>query len=174
MIASTQTHQPFTDEPNNGFTPSEDDLRLITHALRRAGLRVTQPRLKLLAALRQRGEPTSIEQLHQDVRSSGCDLVTVYRCMAAFEDIGLVQRTYLYDGTAGFSLKLNGHPRYYVVCKATNRVEELDASTAKDVRQMLAAVEERLRSRGYTDVGHRVEFFAVRAHEHVGRAGKRS
>lgn len=166
MIASTQTQQPFTGDPSTRIAPTESDLQLVTHALRRAGLRVTQPRLKLLAALRRRGEPTSIEQLHHDVRSSGCDLVTVYRCMAAFEDIGLVQRTYLYDGTAGYSLKLNGNPRYYVVCKASNRVEELDATTARDIRHMLAAVEDRLRSRGYSDVGHRVEFFGLRASEH--------
>jgi Fur family transcriptional regulator, ferric uptake regulator len=166
VIASTQTHQPFTGKSGNRVSTDGEVVRFVTDALRKAGLRVTQPRLKLLAALRHRGEPTSIEQLHHHVRSSGCDLVTVYRCMAAFEDIGLVQRTYLYDGTAEFSLKLNGQPRYYVVCKATNSVEELDADTANEIRQMLAEVEERLRSRGYSDVGHRVEFLAVRAHEH--------
>jgi Fur family ferric uptake transcriptional regulator len=48
-----------------------------------------------------------------------------------------------------------------VVCKSTNRVEELDAVTAEELRRTIESVQEKLRSRGYGEVGHIVEFFAV-------------
>jgi Fur family ferric uptake transcriptional regulator len=47
------------------------------------------------------------------------------------------------------------------VCKSTNRVDELDSNTADELRRTIEAVQEKLRARGYGDVGHIVEFFGV-------------
>lgn len=160
MIASTQTNQPFT----GGHVSDQELVDLAAERLRTAGLRVTQPRLRLLAAMSKRREPTRIELLHQDVAASGCVLVTVYRCMAVFEDAGIVQRAFLHDGTTLYSLNIAGAPRYYVMCKATNRIDELDPHFAKLLRGAVAVVEDMLQSRGYRDVTHIVEFFGVRQH----------
>jgi Fur family ferric uptake transcriptional regulator len=55
-----------------------------------------------------------------------------------------------------------GQPtRYHVVCKSTNRVDELDAATADDLRRTIDGVQEKLRARGYGEVSHIVEFFGV-------------
>jgi Fur family ferric uptake transcriptional regulator len=160
MIASTQTHHPLA---GNGKalrnTPSA--VELATSKLKSAGLRITQPRLAILAALANRAHPTSIEQLHEDVGTDSCDLVTVYRCMAAFEDIGLVRRAFFHNGTALYEMNLGQPPRYHVVCKSTNRVEEIDATIADELRRTIESVQEKLRARGYGEVGHIVEFFAV-------------
>ncbi len=140
-------------------TPTAIDIA--TSKLKSAGLRITQPRLAILAALSKRDQPTSIEQIHEDVGTGNCDLVTVYRCMAAFEEIGLVRRAFFHNGTALYEISLGQPTRYHVVCKSTNRVEELDAVTAEELRRTIDAVQEKLRSRGYGDVGHIVEFFGV-------------
>lgn len=136
-------------------------IEIATSKLKSAGLRITQPRLAILAALSKRDQPTSIEQIHEDVGTGNCDLVTVYRCMAAFEEIGLVRRAFFHNGTALYEINLGQPTRYHVVCKSTNRVEELDAVTAEELRRTIDAVQEKLRSRGYGDVGHIVEFFGV-------------
>src|SRR5687767_10309234 len=159
MIASTQTNHPLSGNVKSVRTPSAVDLA--TSKLKSAGLRITQPRLAILAALSRRAQPTSIEQLHEDVGPENCDLVTVYRCMAAFEEIALVRRTFFHNGTALYEINLGQPTRYHVVCKSSNRVEELDAETSDELRRSIENVQEKLRARGYADVGHIVEFFGV-------------
>src|SRR5438128_2287459 len=157
MIASTQTNHPLAG--SGKIAAKASPVELATAKLKSAGLRITQPRLAILAALSKRAQPTSIEQLHVDVGAENCDLVTVYRCMAAFEDIGLVRRAFFHNGTALYEINLGQPTRYHVVCKSTNRVEELDAETAEQLRRAIESVQEKLRTRGYGDIGHIVEFF---------------
>lgn len=159
MIAPTHTNAPSFGSGETTVSPAPIDVA--TSKLKAAGLRITQPRIAILAALSQRNHPTSIEQLHADVGPQNCDLVTVYRCMAAFEEIGLVRRAFFHNGTALYELDLGQPARYHVVCKSTNRVEELDPVIVDELRRTIDAVQEKLRSRGYGDVGHIVEFFAV-------------
>ena len=160
MIASTQTNHPLS---GNGKLAARtlSPIELATTKLKSAGLRITQPRLAILAALSNRHAPSSIEQLHEDVGADNCDLVTVYRCMAAFEEIGLVRRAFFHNGTALYEINLGQPTRYHVVCKATNRVDELDSETADELRRAIEVVQEKLRTRGYADVSHIVEFFGV-------------
>jgi len=160
MIASTQTNYPLSGNINK-VSRSPTAVEFATSRLKSAGLRITQPRLAILAALSNRAQPTSIEQLHVDVGPENCDLVTVYRCMAAFEDIGLVRRAFFHDGTALYEMNLGQPTRYHVVCKSTNRVDEIDSATAEELRRTIEFVQEKLRARGYGDIGHIVEFFAV-------------
>jgi Fur family ferric uptake transcriptional regulator len=127
--------------------------------LKEAGLRITQPRVAILAALIKTGRPTSIDALHSDLGPNSCDIVTVYRCMAAFESIGLVRRAFLINGTSLYEINLGDPNRYHVVCKQTNKVEELDAASANELRRAVQTVEDTLRSQGYSEVGHIVEFF---------------
>lgn len=160
MIASTQTNHPLSGNPKNpAKTPTP--VELATARLKSAGLRITQPRLAILGALSKREQPTSIEQLHADVGAENCDLVTVYRCMTAFEEIGLVRRAFFHNGTALYEINLGQPARYHFVCKATNNVEVLDAETSELLRSAIEQVQERIRGRGYTNIGHIVEFFGV-------------
>ena len=115
----------------------------------------------LIPKLNKRSQPSSIEDLHESLGSQGCDLVTVYRCMAAFEEIGLVRRAFFHNGTALYEINLGQPTRYHVVCKATNRVEELDAETSAELNETLQRIESKLRARGYADLAHIVEFFGV-------------
>src|ERR1019366_587409 len=153
MIASTQTNHPIAG------VKDETPVELACSKLKEAGLRITQPRVAILAALIKAGRPTSIDTLHGDLGSNACDIVTVYRCMAAFESIGLVRRAFLINGTSLYEINLGDPNRYHVVCKQTNSVQELDATSATELRRAVQLVEDTLRSQGFSDVGHIVEFF---------------
>lgn len=157
MIASTQTNSPLAPGQSSGVSP----LETACIKLKSAGLRITQPRLAILADLIKRNQPTSIEQLHEELGNEACDLVTVYRCMAAFEEIGLVRRSFYHNGTSLYVINLGEPTRYHVVSKATKQVEELDPDVSTDLRNTLLAIEEKLRAKGYTDVGHIAEFFGT-------------
>ena len=114
MISSTQTNSPLAK------TDAKTAVATATARLKAAHLRITQPRLTILAAMFRRSQPESIETIHEALGKNGCDLVTVYRCMAVFEEIGIVRRTYFHNGTALYSLRLDDAPHYHIVSKATN------------------------------------------------------
>ena len=159
MVSSTQTNHPLAGLKAGARGPAA--VELATAKLKSAGLRITQPRIAILAALNKCSAPTSIEQLHTELGSGTCDLVTVYRCMAAFEEIGLVRRAFFHNGTALYEINLGQPTRYHVVCKATDRVEELDAETSAELNRTLTEIEAKLHARGFTELGHIVEFFGV-------------
>jgi Fur family ferric uptake transcriptional regulator len=140
---------------------AQTPINLACARLKAAGLRITQPRIAILSVLIKRGEPTSIEQIHDSLTKGSCDLVTVYRCLSAFENIGLVQRSFFHNGTCLYTITLGDKNPYYVISKDTNRVDEIDDATTADLRRAVNEIEDILRSRGYKEVVHVVEFFAL-------------
>ena len=158
MIASTQTNQPFVD--GDSSPPATQSLEQASAHLRAASLRITQPRIAILNALLSRDQPTSIEQLYSDLAKGSCDLVTVYRCLAAFEEIGIVRRSFFHNGTSLFEINLSGSNRYHVVSKKTRNLKTLDAESTAELLATIERIETRLRDQGYTEVNHVVEFFA--------------
>lgn len=158
MIASTQTNHPLA-AVKTGAKP-QVAIDVACARLKAAGLRITQPRVAILEALIKRSAPASIEQIHGDLADSACDLVTVYRCLAAFQEVGLVRLCYFHNGTSLYQINLDNESPYHIVSKDTNEVEELDAENSAELRTLIHRIEENLRSRGYTDVSHLVEFFA--------------
>ncbi len=160
MIASTQTNSPLVDSKNSSAN-AQASLVAACARLKAAGLRITQPRVAIIAALEKRGQPTTIEQIHADLLPGSCDLVTVYRCLSAFENIGLVRRSFYHNGTSLYTLSLGAEHPYHVICKETNRMQELDSATTADLRRQVHQIEEMLKSRGYNNVTHVVEFFGL-------------
>jgi Fur family ferric uptake transcriptional regulator len=160
MIASTQTNHPIVGVTGDGGDPRKP-IETATSRLKAAGLRITQPRIAILETMIRFGQPASIEQIHTELAQDSCDLVTVYRCLAVFQELGLVRRSFFHNGTSLYEINLAGDSRYHVICKATNRVEEIDAATTEELRRAVQQIEETLKARGYTDVSHMVEFFGV-------------
>ncbi len=160
MIASTQTNSPLVDAKSTAVK-AQSPLNLACARLKAAGLRITQPRIAILTALIKRGQPTTIEQIHADLETGSCDLVTVYRCLSAFEDIGLVRRSFYHNGTSLYALSLGEVHPYHVICKETNKVQEIDPQTTAELRRNVEQIEELLKSRGYNNVTHVVEFFGL-------------
>jgi len=159
MLASIQSNESVANV-KTGPKLSEV-LEAACAQLKNSGLRITRPRLAILEALIARPEPASIEQIHEMLETSKCDLVTVYRCISAFEDISLVRRAFFLNGTCLYALNLGRPARYHVVCKQTRRIDEIDSATAAELSRALQQVEERLRALGYADVGHMVEFMGT-------------
>jgi Fur family transcriptional regulator, ferric uptake regulator len=134
---------------------------LIIARLKAHGLRVTPPRIALLAALSGSPRPMTIEQLSIQVGNTTCDLVTVYRSMAAFEKAGVVYRSGFSDrGAALYNVDGGGNRRYPLVTKGTAVVEELDQESAFELEAAISRIKNRLLARGYKGLDHIVEFFA--------------
>ena len=94
--------------------------------LRRAGLKVTIPRVKILEILAgAASHHLSAEDIYKKLLESHEDigLATVYRVLTQFEAAGLVTRHHFESGTAVFELNRGEH-HDHVVCVDCGRVEE--------------------------------------------------
>jgi Fur family ferric uptake transcriptional regulator len=152
MISATQSNHPLAavDSP---ATP-ESALDIARSRIRKAGMRITKPRIAIIESLQRHEGPISIERIHQEVGAGVCDLVTVYRCLAAFEQLGMVRRSYLHNGTCLYELTLGSPRHYHIVCKACGTTDRVDYFPVDGVEQLL-------KDRGYAEVSHVVEFFGV-------------
>ena len=94
--------------------------------LRKAGLKVTLPRLKILELLeRSVTRHLSAEEIYKSLIGSAEDigLATVYRVLTQFEAAGLVARHHFEDGMAVFELAQGAH-HDHIVCMDCGHVEE--------------------------------------------------
>ena len=168
MISSTQTHHPLPGGANT--LPPKQRIEEACVLLRSSGLRVTQPRIAIIQALISHDSPISIENIHEDLRSGSCDLVTVYRCLAAFVEIGLVRRSFFHNGTSLYEMSDSGQLSYHIVLKDTGEIRALDAEMSRELADAIAKVESILLEQGYSQVSHITEFFA-KSQEGVSRSG---
>jgi Fe2+ or Zn2+ uptake regulation protein len=129
--------------------------------LQAAGLRLTRARLAILHALLKRDRPASVDDIHRELESGRCDRVTVYRCLAAMAEAGVVRLALHSGGADRYEAASGTAPRYRVVCRKTGRIEDLDPAGSAELARALAAAEEGLRARGYTAVVHRLEFGGI-------------
>lgn len=132
----------------------------VTARLRKAGLRVTDQRIALLELLGQCPQPVTIDRLFEMTGDDGCDLVTIYRTMSAFEKAGLVYRSGFSDrGAALYSSKTGEARRYPLVRKGSAVVEHLDEASTDELQLAINNVVQRLKAKGYGDLDYIVEFF---------------
>ena len=152
MIAATQSNHPLAAV--TGQDEAASPLNEARARIHNAQMRITKPRVAIIESLLQHEGPVSIERIHQDMGAGVCDLVTVYRCLAAFERLDMVRRSYLHNGTCLYELTLGKQRHYHIVCKACGKTEHVDYFPVEGIQRMLT-------SRGYTQVSHVVEFFGV-------------
>lgn len=114
-------------------------------ALRGQKLRIAAPRLALIASLDRSERPMTAQELHAvcEVANGPVDLVTVYRTLTVFEEIGLIHRV----GDRGFmACQVGcGHDQTaHLLCDSCGRAEEVALEMVLDAETI-----ERLRGHGF-------------------------
>jgi Fur family ferric uptake transcriptional regulator len=102
--------------------------------LRKAGLKVTLPRVKILQQLEDSAERhMSAEDIYKALLESGADvgLATVYRVLTQFEQAGIVQRHNFEGGSAVFELANEGHHDHMVRMDTNEVIEFVDPEIEK-------------------------------------------
>ncbi|MEZ5513877.1 MAG: ferric iron uptake transcriptional regulator [Steroidobacteraceae bacterium] len=116
--------------------------------LRKAGLKVTTPRLRILEILEGGGADNedgparrhlSAEEIYKRLLDANLDigLATVYRVLTQFEAAGLVSRHHFDSGLGVFELNQGAH-HDHIVCVDCGRVEEF-VDRAIEEKQMAIA-----------------------------------
>ena len=108
--------------------------------LRKAGLKATLPRLKILELLESGGERhMSAEDVYKKLLESGEDvgLATVYRVLTQFESADLVSRHHFEGGHSVFELNEGSH-HDHLVCVKCGKVEEFIEEIIETSQQRVA------------------------------------
>ncbi len=111
--------------------------------LRKAGLKVTLPRVKILQLMEQAEENShhlSAEDVYRSLLASGEEvgLATVYRVLTQFETAGLVVRHNFEGGHSVFEMAKGEH-HDHMVCLETNQVIEFMDDVIEQRQHELAA-----------------------------------
>ncbi|MFZ1344020.1 ferric iron uptake transcriptional regulator [Thiothrix eikelboomii] len=118
--------------------------------IKRAGLKITQPRVKILELLENSADHhLSAEDIYKTLLNNGDDigLATVYRVLTQFEAAGLVTRHHFESGQAVFELSSEEH-HDHMVCIRTGRVVEFCDEVIEQRQKDIA------REHGFEITGH--------------------
>ena len=108
--------------------------------LRKAGLKVTLPRVKILQILESSdNKHMSAEDVYKALIDGDQDvgLATVYRVLTQFETAGLVTRHYFEGGHSVFELE-SGEHHDHLVCMETGKVIEFQNDTIEALQETIA------------------------------------
>lgn len=109
--------------------------------LRKAGLKVTLPRVKILDILENSdSRHHSAEDVYKALLETGEDigLATVYRVLTQFESAGLVKRHHFEGGQSVFELNEGSH-HDHILCVKCGRVDEFVDEVIEKHQKAIAA-----------------------------------
>jgi Fur family ferric uptake transcriptional regulator len=123
--------------------------------LKKAGLKVTLPRIKILQILESAPEwHMTAEDIYQALRDAEEDvgIATVYRVLTQFEAAGLITRHSFDNGPAVYELD-RGDSHDHMVCTETGRVVEFHSTEIEELREKVA------KDNGFQVVGHNLVLY---------------
>ena len=127
-----------------------------SNELKKAGLKVTLPRMKILEFLEASNvRHQSAEDIYRALLDSGEEvgLATVYRVLTQFEAAGLVSRHHFEGGQAVFELNRSSGHHDHIVCVSCGKVEEFFDETIEAQQIKIAE------SRGYEVTDHSLTLY---------------
>ena len=125
--------------------------------LKSAGLKVTNPRLKILEIFNNaKGEHLTAEEIYNTLKKTNQDvsLATVYRVLSQFEVADLIQKHFFEKEHAVFELNTNQHHDHIICVKCGKVLEFFD----KDIEQRQ---EEVAKQKDFTITSHSLHIFGV-------------
>ena len=111
--------------------------------LRKVGLKVTLPRMKILEILENSSEPhLSAEDIYRVLLESEEEigLATIYRVLTQFEGAGLVIRHHFEGGQAVFELERGKH-HDHLICIKCGKIVEFVNSAIEEQQHKIAEAE---------------------------------
>ncbi len=113
-----------------------------THDLRKVGLKVTHPRMRILELLESKTPQhhMTAEDIYRHLMEQGDEigLATVYRVLTQFEAAGLVLKHNFESGQAVYELDRGGH-HDHMVDVDTGKITEFESHEIEELQRKIAA-----------------------------------
>ncbi|MEA2684848.1 MAG: Fur family transcriptional regulator, ferric uptake regulator [Actinomycetota bacterium] len=112
-------------------------LEEILGLLRARGGRVTTPRRAIISSLLRSGGHVTADELTSEIQANYPDvhLSTIYRCLEALQELGVVDHVHLGHGRAVYHLADEAHQ--HLLCEVCNRVFEVPDEVFADLSARL-------------------------------------
>jgi Fe2+ or Zn2+ uptake regulation protein len=127
---------------------------LCTTLLKEKGLSITAPRKLILSLLLREHGPFSAETILKKLPPHSCDQATIYRCLNQFAETELVTTTFIERDLAHFEYNDPLAHHHHVICKICKKIDSFKEC-------LMDKIEKGLVKKGYADIQHRLEIFAV-------------
>lgn len=126
------------------------------------GMRWTRARQTVLYALMEFDEkPFTAEDLHRVALKVGdekCDLVSIYRNLKVFEELGLVQAVSIVNGRQLYEFTNHGQAHHhYIICQSCQKVDPVSVCIGNSFATALSKL-------GYSRVAHQLAFTGICKH----------
>lgn len=132
----------MSDKPTSSTAlPMHDDTisdEAIRAAFQKAGLRVTQQRMALIALLREQGGFLDAEEVYHlaQLRGEKLSLATVYRALALFKELELVEGRIVGSEQAREEYRFRaGTERYTLTCKRCGAIVPVEPDIVDEFRR---------------------------------------
>ena len=129
--------------------------RTVDDLIKAKGLRSTFTRRVILAHLAKAKQPLAVDQLLSTLnkpKRAKFDVVTLYRNMKAFEEVGLISAIDLGRGKVFYEFtQKHPHHHHHIVCERCHVIRHLDVCGLDAHFKMLEGL-------GYKKVKHKLEF----------------
>lgn len=121
--------------------------------LGRRGYRITASRRAVMTALGRVDVPLAAAEVLEEARAQHpqLGLVTVYRTLDLFQELGLVRRVHRDDGCHGYTLASPGH-HHAIVCRGCGRAAEFTG--CHEIHRLIQRAEEET---GFQIDGHMLQ-----------------
>ena len=128
-----------SDNTCSMYRIKEESMAIEDQELKKAGLKVTLPRVKILQILENSELHLSAENIYRSLRDAEEDvgIATVYRVLAQFESADLIQRHNFDNGPAVYELNRGDH-HDHMVCAQTGKVIEFHDSEIEEIQRKIA------------------------------------
>lgn len=149
VIVGTKVMELNPDEEGESSLSNDD--------LKKVGLKVTLPRLKILEILeKSKDHHLSAEDVYKILLESGDDigLATVYRVLTQFEEAGLIVKHHFEGDHSVFEMN-NGLHHDHLVCDKCGRVEEFVDQIIEKRQEEIAKLA------GYTITDHSLNIYGI-------------
>jgi Fe2+ or Zn2+ uptake regulation protein len=131
-----------------------DLLDIVLKRLKANGGRMTKKRECVLGALLSMDRPRSAEEIRERAELPPSDLVTVYRNLETFEQLGVLQRVPLENGTHLFELTAPDEHYHHLICRKCHKAERLDVCLGHELAK-------KAKSQGYSKIAHVMEVYGL-------------
>jgi Fur family transcriptional regulator, ferric uptake regulator len=132
----------------------QERLEQVIGRLRGRGARLTRKRERLLQALLETDRPASAEEIRERASLPATDLVTVYRTLEMLEEVGVMQKFPLENGTHLYELTAPDEHYHHLVCRRCHRSERLDVCLGDTLLKSA-------RRKGYSEITHLLEVYGL-------------
>lgn len=103
--------------------------------LKKAGYKITRPRLLVLDFLTKSKQPVSVKEIIKNIGAKKIDQVTVYRILEHFWRDGLVKKIDFQTDTTYFELRNEKKDHHHVVCLSCKKVKDFTGCQSQKIIQ---------------------------------------